>query len=49
MTTDTTAPAPAIPVSDFFSAMEARSDRWRQNSEGSVENAWLLFRGEAAD
>jgi arginine/lysine/ornithine decarboxylase len=38
MITDTTAPTPAVPASDFFSAMEARSDRWRQIS--AVARAW---------
>ena len=38
MITDTTVPASAIPLTDFFSAMEARFDRWRQIS--AVVRAW---------
>ncbi|HEY6361922.1 MAG TPA: hypothetical protein VIX63_12495, partial [Vicinamibacterales bacterium] len=44
MLTDTTVqppatvPAPAAPLNDFFSAAEARTDRWRQLS--AVVRAW---------
>jgi arginine decarboxylase len=38
MITDTTAPARAVPLTNFFSAMEARFDRWRQIC--AVARAW---------
>jgi arginine decarboxylase len=38
MITATTVPAPAVPLTDFFSAMEARFDRWRQIC--AVARAW---------
>ena len=38
MITDTTVPVPSVPLTDFFSAMEARTDRWRQIS--AIARAW---------
>ena len=45
MITDTTVPASAVPLTDFFSAMEARFDRWRQIS--AVVRAWQGASGQS--